>query len=227
MKYHWHWQPEEGPRTIQRPSVRERSPRLFIACTQTGLTSKKQAALVREWCELLPTLDHVTELRLLSRVPQPLFDAACRMPKLIDLYIKWSGIRNLEATRQAKSLRFLHLGSSPSIDSIEPIRAIRNLKWLGLENLARIADLEAINALVDLDGLTLEGTMQTTWKVSTLTPIASLTGLKYLSLANLRSEDRTLASLFGLRNLQTLQTVKWWSATELATVRRNNVNLIA
>jgi len=79
-EYHWYWRREKLPKTIRNPSGRGSSSRLFIACRQTTLPAKQQKALVKEWCEVLPTLDHVMELRFLTKVPQILFDAACRLP---------------------------------------------------------------------------------------------------------------------------------------------------
>ncbi len=178
--------------------------------------------MVREWCELLPTLDHVTELRLLSKVPQDLFDAACQMPKLQDLYVKWSSVRNIEVLSNAKALRFLRIGSSTALTSIEPLRSLPRLRWLGLENLNRVADLDAISVLKQLEGLSLEGSMGSTWKVDTLSPLAPLTKLRFISLANLRAKDRTLSPLFGLRRLENLGVGAWWKRSELAALHQRN-----
>jgi len=66
--------------------------------------ASKQRRLIHAWCDLLPTLTHVTELEFLSRVNQPLFEAACQMAQLNSLRIKWSGIKRLDSIANLTSL---------------------------------------------------------------------------------------------------------------------------
>ena len=175
----------------------------------------------------VPTLDRVKTLWLTTRVPQVLFDAACRMPNLQDLWIKWSGLTDINAIQGVPGLRYFHLGSSTGLRSIHPLAELIKLRWLGLENLRRIRTLEPVGALTQLEGLTLQGSMWSNWKVRTLMPLRSLTGLRYLALAGLRADDRTLAPLFALRGLETLVLAKWWDQGEVHEVRRRNPRLAA
>ena len=130
-------------------------------------------------------------------MPQALFDAACRVKSLEGLYIKWSGLANIDALQESSELRYFHLGSSTGLRSIDPLSRHQQLKWLGLENLKRIRDFEPVGELTELEGLTLEGSMWATQRVRTLAPIGKLTNLRYLSITNLRSDDKTLAPLFA------------------------------
>ena len=164
----------------------------------------------------------MTQLWLSSKVPQELFDAACRMPNLTGLWIKWSSVKNIVSLECAPQLRQLHIGSATSLASIAPLRQLPGLKWLGLENLRLVPDLRVVGALTALEGLTLEGSMWTPWTVETLAPLASLPELKYLSIANLRTQDRTLAPLLALRKLEEFISAKWWDDEELAELRRRN-----
>lgn len=111
--------------------------------------------------------------------------------------------------------------------SIHPLSELTQLRWLGLENLKRIRSIDPISTLSQLEGLTLEGSMWTTWKVKTLTPVGALTNLRYLSLGNLRADDKTLAPLFGMRKLETLLTAAWWDKGELDEIRARNPQLVA
>ena len=113
----WAREPQRSlqPASIRDPSDYAGQERLSIVCTQTDLPAKKQAALVAQWCELLPTLTRVRWLYFTTRVPQPLFDAACRMPGLVGLYIKWSGIESLEPLTGLRDLQYFHLGDSASV----------------------------------------------------------------------------------------------------------------
>ena len=227
MEYHWYHRAESAPPVLVHPeelSVAE-TQRICVACTQTSLSAAKQKSLVNSWCQLLPTLSHVKTLWLSSKVPQALFDAACQMTQLEDLWVKWSGITSLAAIQSLTNLQYFHLGSSTGLESIEPLAQMVRLKWLGLENLKRIRTIEPIGALTQLEGLTLEGSMWNVWKVHTLIPLRSLTNLRYLSLAALRSDDRTLAPLFGLGALETFNVPKWWDHEEVQEIRRRNPRL--
>jgi len=227
MEYHWYYRAETALPVFTYPEELTNADRLCVACTQTGLTPSKQNALVRQWCKLLPTLDRVRTLWLTSRVPQALFDAACRIPNLEDLWVKWSGVTNITAIQGLPKLRYFYLGSSAGLHSISPLAEMAQLRWLGLENLKRIRTIEPVGSLTRLEGLVLQGSMWTTWKVKTLTPLSALENLRYLSLANLRSHDKTLAPLFALRRLETFIRAAWWDEGELQEIRKRNPRLTA
>lgn len=228
MEYFWYHRPEEDhrPAVIRWPHELRDCDRAGISCTQTDLTASRQRALVSDWCELLPTLSGIRLLWLTSRVPQRLFDAACRMPDLEALYIKWSGIRSLAALRSAAGLRYFHLGSSPGLESIEPLASCTDLISLGLENVARITDLDPVGELGQLEALAVEGSMWTTQYVETLEPIGRLTELRYLSLANLRAGDGTLRPLFALHELRRFVGASWWDEAEREELLRANPGLL-
>ena len=102
---------------------------------------------------------------------------------------------------------------------------MHSFAWLGLERVMRVKSLDAIAKLTDLVGLTVEGSMWTTQIVETLAPVGKLLNLRYLSIANLRSTDRTLAPLFSLRRLESFHAAKWWDPCELAELERLNPKL--
>ena len=149
------------------------------------------------------------------------------MPSLEGLWIKWSAITNITSIQALTRLRYFHLGSSTALRSIHPLAELTRLKWLGLENLKHISAIDPIGTLTQLEGLTLEGSMWSIWKVRTLAPLSSLHELRYLSLAGLRANDRTLAPLFGLRSLERLVVGTWWDDEELGEIRRRNPRLAA
>jgi hypothetical protein len=224
LSYFWNWRPDElfPPQPIVHPEQFAGAERLNVACTQTNLSASRQRHVVDEWCDFLSTLSNVRLLWFSSRVPQKLFEAACRVPNLEGLYIKWSGISTLAPLSGAAHLRYFHLGQSAHVASIEPLGEIGQLRWLGLELLSKVREFSAIGRLIRLDGLSLEGSMGKTWRVSTLAPLRSLASLRYLSIANLRSDDMTLAGLFPLTNLAAFHHAKWWKGEELEEIRRRN-----
>jgi hypothetical protein len=224
LRYFWYWRPDElfPPQPIIHTEQFAGADRLNVACTQTNLSASRQKHVIDEWCDFLPTLSKVRLLWFSSRVPQKLFEAACRVPSLEGLYIKWSGISTLAPLLGAAHLRYFHLGQSASVASIEPLGKMRQLRWLGLELLSKVREFSPIGRLLGLDGLSLEGSVGTTWRVTTLTPLRTLASLRYLSIANLRSDDMTLAGLFPLTNLVTFRHAKWWKREELEEIRRRN-----
>jgi len=227
MNYFWRYDPDTTPRSVTRPEEIEHSDRLGIACTQTGLRPKQQADLVRQWCEVLPSLKHVRLLWLNSKVPQVLFDAVCRMRGLQGLYVKWSGLTSIDQTVSLRHLRYLHLGSSAQIRSIRVLRELKNLRWLGLENLKQVRDVSPVGALTGLDGLALQGSIWTTWRIRTLRPLAELRRLRFLSILNLKTDDKSLAPLAGMRRLRTFLAEAWWPREEVDQIYRQNRGLLA
>jgi hypothetical protein len=64
-------------------------PILSLAITQLQtLAPAQQKRLVSRWCATLPALREVKHLGFCSRVTQEMFDAACSMPNLEQLYVK-------------------------------------------------------------------------------------------------------------------------------------------
>ena len=229
MKYFWYWQPANNfpPPTVTRPAEFDGGDRLNIACTQTDLGASEERKIVTAWCDHLPNLSELKLLWFSSRVPQRLFEAACHVPNLEGLYIKWSGIDDLSHIRAANALRYFHLGQSARVTSIEALGDCHRLRSLGLELLSRIRDLRPLSKLIDLEALSLEGSMGTAWRVATLAPLGSLVNLHYLSVANLRADDQSLSGLYSLRQLRTFRHGNWWNAEELAEIRRRNADLAA
>lgn len=223
----WFHRPDEGhpPPPIRSPEELRPSGRLAIACTQTDLSASRQRALVREWCEVLPQLDDVRLLWLVSRVPQALFDAACQVPGLEGLYVEWSGIRALDAVVDADALEYLHIGSSTSVESLDPLSRCVQLEGLGIENFKRVHDLAPLATLTGLQELAVDGSTWSTQYVKTLEPIGSLLDLRHLSLVNLRAGDGTLRPLFTLRRLAGLHLAQWWDAAEVRELYRLNPGL--
>ncbi len=225
----WYHRPKSGfpPESIAEPDQYDGGPNLNVVCTQPrDRTAHAQKKLVDSWCTALPDMEGVKFLWFNSRVPQRLFDAACSVPGLAGLYVKWSGIKSLAALQEAGDLRYLHLGSSTGIESIEPLGAMTQLRWLGVKNFKRVSRLDPLSALIQLDGLSVEGSMWTTQGVETLAPIGALHQLQFLSIINLRSRARTLRPLFSLTNLETFRSALWWDEDEMQEMRRRNPRLV-
>lgn len=223
----WHHRPTRDfpPRSVQQPEDWAGGERLSVACTQTSLTAGAQKKLVQRWCELLPTLGDVRFLWFQSKVTPALFEAACAMPGLEGLYVKWSGVTDFTPIRQrAGSLRYLHMGSSPSLAPLDVLAELPRLEWLELHNVRAAADLDFVRALTGLRGLSLTGDTNSSkvLNIASLLPLAGLPALQWLRLGAVNVGDHSLlplATLPALKYLLLNNRLPWEAVAELAALR--------
>ena len=175
--------------------------KLNLVITQLGLSSYQQNKLVQIWCEKLPQLTDLKYLWFNSKVNQKMFDAACKVSNLEGLYIKWSGIKDLSALRNANHLTHLHIGSSSQIESIEVLGGVQNLITLDLEQLNKISDFSVLGKMTQLEGLGIDGSMWTAQKIDTLEPIGQLENLRYFTATNTKIKTNSFEPLLKLRKL--------------------------
>ena len=64
--------------------------------------------------------------------------------------------------------------------------------------------------------------MWKTQRVRTVAPIGKLVNLRYLSIANLKSDDNTLVPLCTYSKLEVFSAAKWWDAEALNEIERRN-----
>ncbi|MBT9487015.1 MAG: leucine-rich repeat domain-containing protein [Rubrivivax sp.] len=204
------------PRTIRHPQQFEGGEHLSIACTQTDLPATAQKALVAQWCAVLPSLRGVRVLWLQSKVPQALFDAACQLPGLQSLYLKWNGLQQLDALGQCPTLRHLHLGASGGIVSVAPLQTLPALAWFQIANAHKIGRLDDLAGLQQLEGLAFTGGDSQPATVPSLAPLAGLQRLRWLQLGALRVGDGSLRPLGSLAGLQWLGLPNHFEQAEFA-----------
>lgn len=214
----WAHRPQEDfpPAAIMRPEEYSGGDRLSIFCTQTTLPSREQKRLVSHWCDFLPNLMSVKFLWFISRVPQDLFDAACALPNLEGLYVKWSGIESLNRLTEAKRLTRLYIGNSASVKSLEPLGRLSKLKWLEISNIKAVTDIEVLSSLVNLEGLGYTGTENKRYTIKTFRPLSALTQLQWLHLGSVHTDDNSLRPLGTLKNLRWLGLGNFFSVEEFA-----------
>lgn len=208
--YHsfWYHRPTRDfpPKSIRYPSEYDGGDRLNISCTQTELKSSEQKRLVKLWCDTLPSLDKVEYIWFSSRTTQELFDAVCEMESLKGLYIKWSGIKSIDRITNSKKLKYLHIGSSPSLSPLEPLDQLPSLEWLELENIRACSDLSFTRNLMSLKGLSIAGDGNSIkyLKAKSLEALTTLQELYWLSLGTFMVEQDGLLPLAKLRKLKYL-----------------------
>jgi hypothetical protein len=211
------WDHLRPPRSVRHPEEYDGTDQLAVECTQTELPAAQQRKLVERWCDVLPTLTSLRRIWFTSKVPQPLFDAACRVPQLEALNVKWSGIETLDALLGATKLRYLHLGDSGRVKNVEPLRELTQLQWLGLQSMPAMSDMSVIASLRNLDGFLYigQGRAQV---VETLAPLGELTQLKWLYLGAIRAADDSLEPLRALKRLQWLELANHFPMEEFAAL---------
>lgn len=178
------------------------SKKLSLALTQTGLSPYQQNKNIEVWCNKFSELSEIKLLWLPSRVSQKIFDAVCELPSLEGIWIKWSGIKNLNNIVKLKKLKHFKLGSSSQVESIEVLGELKQLESLELEQLNKISDFGVISKLRDLQGLGMDGSMWTAQKIDSLDPLRSLKNLKYLTMTNSSVKGKSFDPLLDLKELR-------------------------
>tara|TARA_R110002020_G_scaffold164057_3_gene350402 strand:+ start:744 stop:1700 length:957 start_codon:yes stop_codon:yes gene_type:complete len=217
---YWYHRPQRDfpPATITDPAHYAGGDRLSLAITQTNLPAREQRALVTRWCELLPTLDEVRTLWFHTRVTQEIFEAACTMPRLQGLYVKWSAITSLAPLAGHRALSHLHLGGAPSATGLEALATLPALVDLELHNVNASADLAFVQGLQGLRALGLAGDSNSIkpLKIPSLAPLADLQEIERLSLHTVRVGDGSLAPLAEMRKLRWLSLANVFPMEEVA-----------
>lgn len=204
------------PECIRWPSDYAGGAYLSIACTQTELPASQQRNLVDSWCQVLPDLSEVRWLWFQTKVPQKLFEAACKLHKLESLYISWSAVKELAPLEQLGGLRHLYIGSIVQVEDFGVLERLRHLKWLQLNNLKNMKSLEPIADLAELIGLGITGTESKRLVLPSFQPLSVLKNLEWLHLGAVYAEDQSLRAFDGLQGLKCLEIGNYYPTEEFA-----------
>lgn len=217
---YWYHRPalDFPPRTVRDPVDYDGGERLSLSITQTTLKPGQQKALVREWCALLPKLANVHTLWFHTKVTQEIFEAACAMPNLEGLYIKWSAITSLVPIVGLKRLAHLHLGGAPSATHIEAVAQLPALVSLDITNVRAAGDLRFLQGLPKLRELWVGGDSNSLkpLMIASLEPLTALRELELLTLTTVRLADGSLAPLAELPRLTHLGLANTFPMEEYA-----------
>ncbi len=216
VHHYWNLHHGDQPRSVRSPDEYEGGPDLAIQCTQLDLPASQQRKLVARWAQALPTLQGVRRLWFTSRVSQELFDAACRIEGLTDLWIKWSGIRTLEPVTGLRRLERFHLGDSASLQTLHPLASMSQLQWLWLDGLSKVPDFEPLAALAGLEGLCITGCESKALVVPTLAPLSALRRLRWLQLGCVRPVEGGIEPLGALHELSYLGVPNYFTVEQFA-----------
>ncbi len=198
---------------------------LFLQCTQTRLTPYMQKQLVREWCQLLPTLHRMKYFFFASRMSQQIFEAVCQMPNLEILDAGWGGIKDLSSISKLKNLKYLRLASLP-IENIEPLFNLKNLEALYFDSLKRVKSYEGLKLLPNLVELGISASIgSAVLSLESIEHLAELKTLRYLDLSKTRIRDKNIRILGDLKNLETLWLPYYYKKADFEYLYHNLPNL--
>ncbi|HMB55960.1 MAG TPA: leucine-rich repeat domain-containing protein [Arenimonas sp.] len=200
----WHpFHVSQWPKKVLRdPADYDGADKLSLGFDLGAMSESEKKRAIAQWCEKLPELTAVRWLSLWSHVTPPLFEAACKMPGLECLQIKWSNVRRLDSISGLANLRYLSIGSSTKVESVAPLASLTQLKLLDIENFKLITDFSPLEKLTSLESLAVTGSMWTRQDVGSLEPFARMTWLRRLALDTTR-----VASLRPLANLKNLEAL--------------------
>lgn len=190
------------PRAVAFPEEPVDGDALSLSWDLGAVSESEKKKVTKAWVARLPTLKHLKRLSLWTHVTQPVFDAACELPQLEVLRIKWSNVQDLGAISTLKNLWALSIGSSTKVRSIEPIAQLQQLTLLELENFKSISDFSPLTRLKALRSLSITGSMWSQQAIGSLEPFAAMTWLTYLALdTSSVSSLKPLGRLVGLQEL--------------------------
>lgn len=218
----WYWDRENNwpPESITLFEDFNNQTKLNLNITQINVSATEQKRIFKKWSAEFPNLKGVKYLWFCSKVNQQMFDSVCEVENLEGLYIKWSGIKNIEKIVKLKNLKHLHIGSSSQLESIEILSQMKNLISLNLEQLNKISDFSPLSTLTNLQGLGIDGNMWATQKLDNIKPLSLLTSLKYLTLTNTSMTDKSFDPLLSLFNLERFNSSWNYSEIEFAKLKK-------
>ncbi len=182
---------------------------LVINCTQLGdnYSQKEKKRVLSEWCEFLDkNPSRFKKLKFGTRMPQELFNAACKQTDLRNLEVKWGAYKDLSEIENLKNLDFLYIGSGAGVESVTPISKLKNLSGLYIENFQKIQDYSPIASLQNLTSLTLcgDGLGPQYVNVESIAFLKEMPQLRFLNLLTIQLKDKDYSPILGLTNLEYL-----------------------
>lgn len=196
------------------------SEKCCIACTQLSdfkYSEREKKKVLKDWLHFLQTNTIAfTAIHFNSRVNQALFDAACWQENLVELRCKWGSYPDLTALTKLKKLKFLYLGSNPSVTDLEPITQLEDLAVLYLENFKRIEDYSPLTKLKNLEQLVISGPTLNDIHIQDLDFLGDMPNLRSFRLMNAvvrkkyTPQERELLRRRGTQ-IQGIWDQEWWN----------------
>ncbi|GAA4057649.1 hypothetical protein [Agromyces indicus] len=149
-----------------------------------GVTKRsEQKRILAEWVEFLSgSTTGITDLNLVSQVPQELLDAVGGQHQLKSLAVKWGPYSDLNPLRSLKELRTLSLGGARAVKDLQPLASLHKLHTLVLDQPFSARNPEVIGQFQSLERLAFGNGPGTRLPVEQLTTLAKLPNLVELGI---------------------------------------------
>lgn len=168
----------------------------------------EQRRILQEWIEFFasgPT--RISELNLVSRVPQELLDALARQTQLRHLHVKWGPYSDLTPLKSLTKLKSLSLGGATRVADLTPLTSLDALRALAIDQPYSVHELGPLGELRSLRNLFYGNGSLGSDKVVTVNDlrwIRSLTNLRTLQLPGTRIPPPELEIVLELPRLTAL-----------------------
>jgi hypothetical protein len=196
-----------SPQEISDNLYTSKNLRLSLDFGQHSSKSFRERSITN-WMTILPKLNNVGKLLLMSPKSQTFFAIACKMTQLQTLILNSLKIDDLTPISNLKLMNRLHIISCHQLKRIFPVLTLRNIDYLKIENCYTIEDLELIGQMSWLKGLCLTGDSfaPKRLRLKSLKPFHNLKQLRHLDLSTTSVIDKSYEVLLDLPNLERFDT---------------------
>ncbi len=170
-----------------------------------------------EWAKILPTLENIKYLvSWTGNNTQKLFDAICNMTWLQRLCFGRLSARSLSSIEYLNKLEYLCAFQLVGKKDLSPLMSLPSLRVLELGINPAVIDFSCFEQNQLRSVRTIKLSSNKTVVVPTIRHFAQIPSLQYLSIPQVRAEDKDLSSLLTLKNLRVVHLAqRGWPKSEI------------
>jgi hypothetical protein len=170
----------------------------------------------------LRKLDTFTRLKALRcfDINDEALESICKCVSLESLFIDNLNTGSADRLNRLRKLSALSLDSCSKITSLAFLAHLPALTGLAIINFKNVHDLTPLAAMTSLRSLAVAGSMWTRMKVASFAPLGHLQDLEFLHLTNIRADDESLKPLATLTHLKQLDLANFYPMNEFAQLSR-------
>jgi hypothetical protein len=163
----------------------------------------------------LPRLTNLKKLWCFG-IDEPGLAFIARCTSLESLHIETIKGSRLDMLGALAQLKVLSLETCPSVTDLEQLGDLSRLEGLALIHFKNVHDLGPLATLSMLRALAVSGSMWTRMRVNSFEPLRGLSALRFLQLANIKSDDERLDPIGALIGLDRLDLANFYPMAEFA-----------
>ena len=132
------------------------------------------------------------------------------------LYVEGVRLPNLNAFAELTSLEVLSIDGCTRVTSLDELAPLCGVEALGITHFPKVHSLQPLTQFRALTALVVAGGMWARMTVDSLSPLASLLGLRFLHLTDLKALDESLEPLLSITGLKRLDLPNFYPMEEFA-----------